>query len=358
VAKKPLAKKVAAKKAATKPTQKSPAKKIGTGKSILKTAGKIASKAVAVLTKADKEKAKKEAMKAKILAQKEKERLKKEAEKAKLQAKKEKERLKKEAEKAKLQAKKEKELQKKEAEKQKILAEKEAEKAKKLAEKEAEKAKKLAEKNAEKSKKLNLKNASSPKMEEGEVKRRAYEIDEDEDDLLALEKSKPSKEGRSKYEIQELELKIVDEIEGLREHFSFQEITNAIGTMEFFVDPKDDSCIEKSCDNIRTTLSWCRLHYIKNWKNIQRKQEILKEGRLQEYLQDLLSKYPTKYIEAIIKDLSDERDFYRILNELNITAEFEYEEEDFDSANDDDDSADDIGIESTFTGSMRYEDTE
>jgi preprotein translocase subunit SecA len=127
--------------------------------------------------------------------------------------------------------------------------------------------------------------------------------------------------------------------------------------MDFFIDAKNDECVEKGCDNIRTTQSYCRLHYLRNWKVVQKKRDILKEGKLQEYIEELISKYPTKYIESLLSDLSDDKEFYKVLNELNITNEFDFEEEDFEADNDSD-GDDDIGIEQTFTGSMRYEDTE
>ena len=153
----------------------------------------------------------------------------------------------------------------------------------------------------------------------------------------------------------DLESKIADEIAELREHFNWKEIADSIASMDFFIDAKNDECIEKGCDNIRTTQSYCRLHYIRNQKNIQKKREILKEGKLQEYIEELISKYPPKYIEALLSDLSDDKEFYRVLNELNITSEFDFEEEDFENVADDDDSDDDIGIE-TISGAMRYED--
>ena len=124
--------------------------------------------------------------------------------------------------------------------------------------------------------------------------------------------------------------------------------------MDFFIDPKNDECVEKGCDNIRTTQAYCRLHYIKNWKAITKKKEILGEGKLQEYIEELISKYPPKYMEAILSDLSDDKEFYKVLGELNITSEFDFDEEELE-ANVDDDDGDDIGIENRFTGSMRYE---
>ena len=153
----------------------------------------------------------------------------------------------------------------------------------------------------------------------------------------------------------DLEGKIADEIAELREHFNWKEITEAIGTMDFFIDAKNDECIEKGCDNIRTTQSYCRLHYLKNWKGIQKKRDILKDGKLQEYIEELISKYPVKYIEALLSDLSDDKEFYKVLNELNITSEFDFEEDEFENAVDDDDDGDDIGIE-TISTSLRYED--
>jgi len=56
-----------------------------------------------------------------------------------------------------------------------------------------------------------------------------------------------------------------------------------------------------------------------------------------------------------LSDLSDDKEFYRVLNELNITSEFDFEEDDFENVADDDDGDDDIGIE-TISGAMRYED--
>ena len=359
---KPAAKKVVAKKPAA------PAKK-----GILKTAGKIAGKAIAALSKVDKERAKKEALKAKALAAKEKELAKKEAAKAKLEAAKEKDRAKKAAALEKATSQKEKELAKKEAEKAKIQAAKDAEKNKKLAAKDAEKAAKLKAKEDEKAAKMKAKDdakkrARGEEVEDEAPRARGGDEDDDEADFKRVaakgkggrkfdeEGSHDLERGFKKYSVNDLEGKIADEIAELREHFAWKDILSAIATLEFFVDPKDDSCVEKGCDNIRTTLSWCRLHYLKNWKGIQRKKEILAEGKLQEYIEELISKYPPKYIDAITNDLSDDKEFYKVLNELNITNEFDFEEEDFEADNDEADT-DDISIE-RFSGSMRYEDTE
>ena len=151
--------------------------------------------------------------------------------------------------------------------------------------------------------------------------------------------------------LSDLEGKIADEIAELREHFNWKDIAESIGTMDFFINAKNDECIEKGCDNIRTTQSYCRLHYIRNQKTLQKKREILKENKLQEYIEELISKYPVKYIESLLSDLSDDKEFYKVLNELNITSEFDFEEDELENASDDDDDDGDIGIE-TISSSL------
>jgi hypothetical protein len=77
-------------------------------------------------------------------------------------------------------------------------------------------------------------------------------------------------------------------------------------------------CREVACELTATTATYCRMHYIKNWKKIQRKQMILKERKLNSYIEELVSKYPDKYIEAIRQDLSSEKDFSKVIADLEI----------------------------------------
>ena len=139
------------------------------------------------------------------------------------------------------------------------------------------------------------------------------------------------------------------------ENFSWDDIAGAISSLDFFVDHRSDECLEKGCDNLRTTQQYCRMHYIANWADIKRKREILAEGKLQEYIEELISKYPPKYIEAIVDDLTDEKDFYKVLNELNIVSDVDYEDIDFDNPDDEDD--DDVEVETrAYTPTQRFED--
>jgi hypothetical protein len=80
----------------------------------------------------------------------------------------------------------------------------------------------------------------------------------------------------------------------------------------------DDMCREISCESSCSTAGYCRLHYIKNWKKIKRKELILREKKLNQYIEELVSKYPDKYIEAIKQDLSDETAFSKVIYDLEL----------------------------------------
>lgn len=376
-AKKPAAKKPAktppkkvVKMAKKVPAKKAPAKKAAPAKK----PKSLVSKVVAKVKTMTKEQLK--ALKAKEKAAQEKEKAQLAKEKAKEKAQLEKEKAR---EKALAAKEKEKELKEKAKQKEQEQKLKEKEKLQAKADKENAKLKAKSDKEAEKQRlkdeKERAKRIARGEEVEDEAPRRRGDDDEGEDEFLEYaKKSKGAKGGKSKYDeevqidifegkgkkyknqvLNDLEGKIADEIAELREHFNWKEIAEAIGTMDFFIDAKNDECVEKGCDNIRTTQSYCRLHYLRNWKVIQKKREILKEGKLQEYIEELISKYPTKYIEALLSDLSDDKEFYTVLNQLNITSEFDFEEDEFENAVDDDDDGDDIGIE-TISSSLRYED--
>ena len=158
--------------------------------------------------------------------------------------------------------------------------------------------------------------------------------DVDDHDDLEIEVKTPSKKEKGafhftekmKKDVEHVEDKIKEQLINLKEYFQWKDIEEAIMSMEIFL-PKGDECMERSCENIRTSGPYCRYHYIYNWKQINRKKEILKEGKLQTYIEELISKYPQQYIQMLIDDLSDEREFNRVLTELNISdTEFEIEE--------------------------------
>ncbi len=77
-------------------------------------------------------------------------------------------------------------------------------------------------------------------------------------------------------------------------------------------------CRETACENAATTKGYCRLDYIKNWKKIKRKEMILKEGKLNQYIEELVGKYPDKYIDVIRQDLSTEVNFNKVIHDLEL----------------------------------------
>lgn len=80
----------------------------------------------------------------------------------------------------------------------------------------------------------------------------------------------------------------------------------------------EEMCREIACESSSSTAGYCRLHYIKNWKKIKRKELILREKKLNQYIEELISKYPDKYIEAIKQDLADETAFSKVIYDLEL----------------------------------------
>jgi hypothetical protein len=91
-------------------------------------------------------------------------------------------------------------------------------------------------------------------------------------------------------------------------------------------------CRETGCENQSSTKGYCRLDYIKNWKKIKRKEMILKEGKLNQYIEELVNKYPEKYIDVIRQDLVTEVNFNKVIHDLELDESIdEKEAEDFGS---------------------------
>jgi hypothetical protein len=77
-------------------------------------------------------------------------------------------------------------------------------------------------------------------------------------------------------------------------------------------------CRVKDCDQPSVVESYCRYHYLFFWKKIQNRKKILSEGKLEQYIEELTSRYPLKFLELIRKDLSSEPDFMSAIQELDI----------------------------------------
>ncbi|MCB0361906.1 MAG: hypothetical protein KDD35_04260 [Bdellovibrionales bacterium] len=131
---------------------------------------------------------------------------------------------------------------------------------------------------------------------------------------------KPQKESSSSEEVvlaeaedQETELKPIEEII----------LTDAEGRRY---------CRRRDCDQLAMVEGYCRYHYLLYWKRIQQRKKILSDGKLVNYIGELTSRYPDKYLEMIRRDLRTEKDFLAAIQELEID-ESGSEDGDFDEDN-------------------------
>jgi hypothetical protein len=90
--------------------------------------------------------------------------------------------------------------------------------------------------------------------------------------------------------------------------------------------PAPRLCHESGCESEPIAGEYCRVHYIRNWRKIKRKEVILKERKLNQYVEELVNKYPEKYIEAIQQDLSNDKDFSKVVHDLELNLAIEDEE--------------------------------
>jgi len=73
--------------------------------------------------------------------------------------------------------------------------------------------------------------------------------------------------------------------------------------------------------------TYTRLDYIKNWEKIKKKEALLQDHRLENVIEELVAKYPEKYIEVLCNDLSSEANFNRVVLDLKITQADEVDDE-------------------------------
>lgn len=84
--------------------------------------------------------------------------------------------------------------------------------------------------------------------------------------------------------------------------------------------PGKRRCREPGCDNEALLAAYCRLHYIKNWRRVKRKEAILATGQLNNYVEELVNKYPDKYLDVIRQDLASEKDWAKVVIDLELES--------------------------------------
>lgn len=84
---------------------------------------------------------------------------------------------------------------------------------------------------------------------------------------------------------------------------------------------KFKKCAQRKCKAAAVAQTYCRPHYIQNWKVIKLERHIKAERRLNAYVDRLAKKYPKDYLEIIKQGLENEETFKNTVKELNVDVE-------------------------------------
>ena len=77
-------------------------------------------------------------------------------------------------------------------------------------------------------------------------------------------------------------------------------------------------CGVADCDQVATVETYCRYHYLLFWNQIQVRKQILSDGKLGKYIQELTAYFADKFIEVLKKDLSSQKNFLSVIHELDL----------------------------------------
>ena len=64
-------------------------------------------------------------------------------------------------------------------------------------------------------------------------------------------------------------------------------------------------CVETGCKNTQTTKGYCRLHYLKNWKEIREASRKKSADKLNKYVEGLCKKFPERYLDVIRREIKN-----------------------------------------------------
>ncbi len=99
--------------------------------------------------------------------------------------------------------------------------------------------------------------------------------------------------------------------------------TSGTGTSMLVAAHPENVCREVACEQLGAANGYCRMHYIKNWGQIKRKEVILKEKKLDRFIEEIVTKYPDRHLEAIRMDLLNERAFAKVVSDLELEGNVE-----------------------------------
>lgn len=84
---------------------------------------------------------------------------------------------------------------------------------------------------------------------------------------------------------------------------------------------KTKICAESRCKSPATSDGYCRLHYLRNWKELKSEQKDKAEKRLNSYIDRLMKKYPGEYMDKIKESLESEEKFKEAMQEVDLEVE-------------------------------------
>ncbi len=98
-------------------------------------------------------------------------------------------------------------------------------------------------------------------------------------------------------------------------------------------------CRVIGCTLPATTIGYSRICYIKYWKQIKSKEQIMEQGVLQRYIRELVDKYPEKILLAIRMDLATDEGYAQMIRDLDLYGGIDELEHAQANPSDDEDSA-------------------
>jgi hypothetical protein len=84
---------------------------------------------------------------------------------------------------------------------------------------------------------------------------------------------------------------------------------------------KTKICAESRCKAPATSDGYCRLHYLRNWKELRSEKKDKAEKRLNSYVDRLMKKYPGEYLDKIKESLESEEKFKEAMQEVDLEVE-------------------------------------
>ncbi len=84
---------------------------------------------------------------------------------------------------------------------------------------------------------------------------------------------------------------------------------------------KTKICAESRCKAPAATEGYCRLHYLRNWRELKSDQKDKAEKRLNSYIDRLMKKYPGEYLDKLKESLESEEKFREAMSEVDLEQE-------------------------------------